>query len=434
MDGFPGVDEEGETEANWRPAGLTSKRGGSRIGVDTRVEKIVSVLSRSDILILKEPWRDLARRACGHSMAQTFEYGLTAVDQELARGRPCYLLEVWEASQLVGVWGLTLCKDALHGTLKPFSCGSDEEYSGPLLDARCEAAVAEQILRLAVSMKADRLKIYNTIADGAVDAAATALPLRQSAHTMQACVVNAAQAPTWGDVEKRLSSGNRNNLRRFVRRLRENFPDGSIDVGWSHSIGESQEILKFIFDEKRRWLKEKGLRSLWLNGAHVEEFFGRLLVNANLREHPVIASIRVDGKPIAAILCLNSLSKLDSYITVFDPTYRLYAPSKLLVKFLMTWALERKRDFDFGITLADYKEEWPIEIRTYRTRTIYLTLRGRSPNISEILGASRKRLASVRQYVLGWRGGTGPSSRQFEVLSPSPTRRQNYDRARRWAY
>ena len=231
----------------------------------------MEIRDAADVLGFEGQWRDLARRASAHTMAQTFEWALTAVELDLAEKRQCYLVVVREGERWSAVMGLTLYR-GFHRTLRPFSGGSHEEYSGPLLEAGRERVLADQILALATSIRADRLMLYNLTAGHATDLAAEALPLRQSVQHMQSYVCWHAKYATWAEAEKALSPGDRRDLRRYVRRLQETDPGAALFCGWRRSVAESREGLDFTLAEKRRWLLRTKKTSLWLGEDRVSEF------------------------------------------------------------------------------------------------------------------------------------------------------------------
>ena len=80
-----------------------------------------------------------------------------------------------EDDHAIGLWGFTLTRQSLHQTLEPFSNGSHEERSAPLLKSGREAEIAERLLRLVTSLKADRVVLYVIDAAGPLAAASTRL-------------------------------------------------------------------------------------------------------------------------------------------------------------------------------------------------------------------------------------------------------------------
>jgi CelD/BcsL family acetyltransferase involved in cellulose biosynthesis len=363
------------------------------------MDKIVALRSKSDLQAVEQQWRDLARRVPNCSLAQTFEYGLAAFGEAGATKEQRFLVEAWDGEVLTGIWGLTRSRDSIHRVLRPFSCGTNEEYSGPLVGGEDPVAVAERILRLATTIDADRLILYNIAPDGPCDRAAARMTCHQSLENNWASVVPVKILSNWDSVEKCLNKKDRWDLRHYAKKLKHDFADEPIRIGWSRTAEESDQILDFIVAQKRRWLIRKHRRSLWLQDDRTTTFFKRLARVTNHSEYPLTAAVEIGSRPIAGAICLQSSAAIEYHVTAYDPDYRQYGPSKLLLNFIIGWALERKRDFDFCLTLARYKEEWPIERKACRNRTFHLTLVGRAPSQSEIVRTMRKGLAPLGRRV-----------------------------------
>ena len=154
--------------------------------------------------------------------------------------------------------------------------------------------------------------------------------------------------------------------------------------------------MAFLFARKAQWALEKHKRSSWLGRPEVPEFFRRLVREI---ERPLVAAVRLDGVPIAAAICLVGPRSLEYVITTFDPKYSTYSPGKLLIWFLAEWAIQRRLDFDFCFMVSDYKQEWPVERNEYVTVKVILTLRGRIPELREMIRFARFTLSGMRRRV-----------------------------------
>ena len=89
------------------------------------------------------------RRSAPHSMAQTYEFAVAAAEQALAMKRQMFLVVlIRDDGRLTGILGLTL-ERGFHRTLWPLSCGSNEEYGGPLLELGREYDTMARLLRAA---------------------------------------------------------------------------------------------------------------------------------------------------------------------------------------------------------------------------------------------------------------------------------------------
>ncbi len=198
----------------------------------------------------------------------------------------------------------------------------------------------------------------------------------------------------WTEAEKDISSRVRYNLRSRGKRLAQ---QGAARIGWCESVEESDKAIAFLFKRKAQWLKEQGQHSPWLDRTEVPEFFRRLV---RATDNPVVAAVQVDGAPVAVTVCVAGSRAVEPSIIAFDPEYAAFGPAHLLNRFLAEWAIERRREFDFGLTVTDHKKQWPVEYRSYITRKVMLTMRGRVPEPSEVARLvarlARRKLGGVR--------------------------------------
>ncbi len=355
----------------------------------------------SDLAAFERQWRDLTRRSAPHTMAQTYEFALATLEQALEAKRKAFLVAAGDGDRLTGILGLTL-EGGFHRTLRPFSCGSHEEYGGPLLEAGREYDSTLRLLRAARSIAADRLTICNLEHGGPVDAALEASPVRQTVEANEACVVSSGLYHSWSDAERTMSRSDRQILRRNDRRLREAHPQTPIVCGWCETAENSSRALAFLMASKRQWLASTRRRSKWLNKPNVPAFLERLIRKTDLQRFPIMSEIRVGDRTIAASVCLHNEFKIDYLINAVDPEYLRYSPTKMLIRFMSEYALDRGRDFDFCVSISAYKQEWPVEIRNLRTRTLLLSPLGQCPSPSElrrnaamVLGPYKRRAASA---------------------------------------
>jgi CelD/BcsL family acetyltransferase involved in cellulose biosynthesis len=359
----------------------TSLRADSVVPVD------LELLSK-----LEPEWRALEGHAV--SFCQCYDYARVALSIAQELGRLSFLITVRDGIVLRGVWGLTLTR-SFHSVLRPFSCGTNEEYSWPIIDS---PSIASRIFQQAATLSgaADRLMIYNLAEGSPLDSAAGKLPFPQTSDPIKGVAISSSRYKTWPTVEKALPKGLRYDLRTGLKRLSEK---GTVTIGWTDRADDADKVLAFFFERKAAWLAEKRKRSLWITKTEVPEFFKRLVRATN---RPIVASVQLNGVPIAAAICLVGPVAVEFFMTTFDPSYAAYSPGKLLIRFLVQWAIERDLDFDFRITLADYKKRWPVEARDYNTRTVMLTTRGRIPDPKAIINRIRLLIGATRRWIMSF--------------------------------
>ncbi len=353
---------------------------------------MITAIDSRGLAAFETDWRALDGRA--FSLCQTFDYAQAAVAAAGRRGARSFVVAARRGGAVCGLWGLTLHRDGFQSVLRPFSCGTNTEYSWPLLQAPEFADLLfHEIANFA--QVADRLMLYNLPAGSRLDAAAARLRLPQTVQAIDSFTIPSARYANWREVEQRLSKSMRYDLRAGAARLARS---GALTIGWTATIGETDEVLAFLFARKAEWLVEKGLRSPWIGRPEVPDFFRSL---ARSGSGPLVAAVRLDGVPIAASVCLVGPRAVEYLVTTFDPRYRTCSPGKLLLGFLARWAIERGLELDLRIVPAAYKERWPVERRAHVTRTVMLTTLGRVPRPGEVIMAARARLGRLRRSVSG---------------------------------
>ncbi len=272
-----------------------------------------------------------------------------------------------------------------HSTLYQFSCGTHEEYSAPLVD---DPAVASRVFQQVATLAglADRLAVFNVPVGSPLNDAAGSIPFPRTSNPIPGCAILVSRYASWAEAEKDLSKAMRYDLRTGLKRLAEK---GEVKIGWCDSLKEEQKVMAFYFARKAQWLAEQGKKSPHVNRSDVPEFFATLAAQKS-KGKPLVASVQLDGTPIAASLCFVGRTALEFHMTTFDPAFKACSPGKLLIRFLAQWALDRGLDFDFCLTVADYKERWPITLQSYTTGAILLRRR------REITASLRRPPSSVQ--------------------------------------
>jgi CelD/BcsL family acetyltransferase involved in cellulose biosynthesis len=344
---------------------------------------------------IKDEWKALQSRALHYSQCQTYEYCELVAKLALERGRPVYLITARDSGLLVGVWLLTLQRDGWLRILRPASCGTNEEYSWPLLSADTDE-LAHRMFHLAATISADRLMIYNLPKSGHFDRAASRLPQKRNIGEIEGLHVEATRFRSAGDVDLAISNDLRRHLRRDRKRLNEK---GLLTVGWCRTIEETNRAIDFFMPAKKRWLAKKGRHSPWIGHENVLGFFKGLASRSDLAISPVAAAATFDGNTIAVCLCLHSTRAIEFYIATYDQEFDYFAPGKMLYHWLIGTSIDAGLDADFRILPEPYKKRWPVTSLIYRTHSVYLSHIGSRPSFGEIRGRLQRRLSSALSRV-----------------------------------
>jgi CelD/BcsL family acetyltransferase involved in cellulose biosynthesis len=340
----------------------------------------------SDIGPLTLEWVDLARRTPMHSMAQTAEFAGIALDLAAQQGKECFIITVRHADKLVGVWNLVKSRSGIHCVLEPFTCGTHEEMSSPLIQPQFDREIADALVRAAISLKADRICFYNLPASGVVDRAVERLKYFQRVDALHSYLIDKKYFPDWKSVESRISKSFRSQLRRYEKKLSEK---GRLEFGWSRTAEDAAQVLGFIYSTKRAWLKRKSLKSHWLNKSEVRDFFNALIQKPGFGQVPIIGWIKLDGDPIAGGIYISTEDYVEALITTFDPRYSDISCGNILVKHGISLSLETGRSYDIGLGDASYKERWSATPRLFKTRIVKRSAIGMIPTLAELKGVLR---------------------------------------------
>jgi CelD/BcsL family acetyltransferase involved in cellulose biosynthesis len=347
---------------------------------------------------IEDEWKALQSRASYYSQCQTYEYCELVAKLALDRGRSVYLVTARDSGLLVGVWMLTLQREGWLRILRPASCGTNEEYSWPLLSADTDE-LAQRIFHLAATISADRLMIYNVPKDSAFDRAVAASAVPKTCGPIEGTAIKASEFSDWKQLETRLSKKFRAQLRTDVEQLNKEC-NGQLKIGWCHIEEEAERAQEFYFRNKREWLIRTGRHSPWLSNDCVADFFHDLARNVDLHETPLIACVSVADKPIAVVICLSGSTAVEFFMTTFDERYKAFSPGTMLTRWLIEWSLDRKLDFDFRIMMADYKKRWHAQVTTYHTYTIFMTAFGRIPLATEVKANLRRSVGAIRRALI----------------------------------
>src|ERR1700709_1816365 len=99
------------------------------------MDRIIDLRSTEDISRFVTVWRDLAERSAPHSMVQTYEYALAAMQRASETSTKAFLAAIEDDERLIGIAGFTLTRRSLHWIVEPFTNGSHEEGFRALVEA-----------------------------------------------------------------------------------------------------------------------------------------------------------------------------------------------------------------------------------------------------------------------------------------------------------
>ncbi len=376
--------------------------------------------------LLRTEWENLLRRVPCYSLAQTPTYCELAMQMAAGRGGHAYLVAARGQSGLAGVWPLLRMKEGGLNVIRPASCGTNEEYSGPLAAPERQTEVLAGIVNRAVSLNSDILYLYNVpqndpLAPILSSVPFSAIPARR--ETISGYSLSLSKYRCWDDYLAHASASHRKGLRHDLRRLADL---GEISIGACRTPQAVQEVLRTAFDAKREWARARHLHVGWLDDDQVLFFFTKLAARLDLTAVPLVTFLALDGKPIAAQINLIGSRRFEFFFTAFDQHYHRYSPGQILIDHSLSWAQAHRLDFDFRILRADYKEKLSDTVTSYTSHMFLLSKKAR---ILNPLLQNTRRLANRFRRVAG-RLKQDPRLRKLKSIVGGWRRRGRYLRHR----
>lgn len=333
---------------------------------------LLEVRCTGDLASLRADWDGLLLRAKGYSFTQTCDYAFLAVEIALRKGSRAFVIQATKDGQLVGGWCLTAARQGLLLTARPASCGSQEEYGAPLVDAEyAEAAV------VAIVEQCQALPVGRVVVSGVVEGSRLANRLdgrgRRLGQT-EGFAVSLSRFPDWDAYAGQASRSHVYNLRRAKRRLEV---QGDLVIDWCRTAADVEAVLRWAWRNKKAWAKARRIDTPYLRDDSVPEFFIDLAHRVDLETNPLVSFVRLNGELLAAQINLVGDAVIELLFTTFSQSQARCSPGDLLIQHSCQWALKHGLDCDFRMLRADYKERMSDTVTTYASYEIALTPQAR---------------------------------------------------------
>jgi CelD/BcsL family acetyltransferase involved in cellulose biosynthesis len=179
---------------------------------------------------------------------------------------------------------------------------------------------------------------------------------------------------SWNVLAKHLSGNMRRNLRRRMKRLKENC---TVAFTRQDEIDSLRQDMKTFFSlHQKRWAS-KGLRGSFGRDPKFREFLLDVARCFAEKKWLNLSFLTANDEPISAALCFEYNKVLYYYHPGFDPEYAKYGVGNLLIMCLMQDAIQRDlNEFDFLKGDEAYKNDWTslswtnFEVRYVRNRLL----------------------------------------------------------------
>ncbi|VTZ27776.1 conserved hypothetical protein [Methylocella tundrae] len=380
------------------PDDMTSGRGNSLRG------EIITIEDLDAFKALRRAWEELAAAAQDYSQCATYGFCEVAAARALAKSTPINIAMVYDDGGLLAIWPLAIHRKGLLRIAKGLTCGSGEEYGGPLVRGRADKEAVTAAVSAAMKAHADILEIVlveeGSVLQEALDAAPQSWMLPLLPHrlgSLPGYAIRLRGIPRWEDFLATLPRSLRENLRRDLKRLNAS---GRTEIGWCTTVDDAEAVLTWLFANKRQWSQSRGLNTPYLEDDRLKDFFVALAGHTDLSSIPLVAFVKVNGVPVAASVNLVGKSCVEGFFTTYDDAFRLYSVGTLLVEFLVKWSHANDLDFDFRPLEGSYKARWANSETRHKTRIIFLSPRGRLAEFSLLAGHMSRLAAKVRKIII----------------------------------
>jgi CelD/BcsL family acetyltransferase involved in cellulose biosynthesis len=114
----------------------------------------------------------------------------------------------------------------------------------------------------------------------------------------------------------------------------------------------------WMLECKRAWCDRVGKRGEWSDSPHFRNFLVDLLGPAEGEAMACLVVVKLDDKPIAAIVVSQGNPCANALIAGFDPAYGKFGPGSIAVEHCVKWAFQQGFDLDFGVGSERFKSYW----------------------------------------------------------------------------
>jgi len=377
---------------------------------------------------MRDEWEALTAAAHEYSLASSYAYAELAASLVFANGGVVAVATVHDGRDLHAIWPFAIGREGMLRVARELTCGSNEEYGGPLIRGDAYPALLAAALAAAQRIRADVLEIRwlphesrlrRALAAGVPARRLTGAP--KKSHPQPGYAIRMRDHPRWEDFAATLPHTLRANLQRQHKRLGAK---GRIEFGWCATAADSEAVLRWLYANKRRWAETRGIDTSWLMDDQVRDFFIALAHRLDLSETPLVAFAKLNDVPVAAAVMLVGPRAVEGLTTTYDETFRSYSVGGLLQEFLAKWTHAQGRDFDLRYLYSPYKAQWSNDETAYRKYAVFLTRRGRLVRESAALAAALGRRGEkiAEQLSRRFRAAAPPAANAAEARSASLSR------------
>src|ERR1700712_5474340 len=202
---------------------------------------------------LRDDWQGLMQVAAPHPLYMTYAYGELAISNALMHKGTGIVILVYRDADLMALFPLTVRHRMAWRVGETISCGNGEKYGEMLLSEQADEAVIAVAMQALRAVPADVVIMPYLEEQGWMQRALEPATLpwlipprigRRHGHAIRLRDTNLDEY--W----QSRSSMLRRNLKRYYKQL---CTQGRVEIGWCTDPIDTDRVLTWIFDTKRRW-------------------------------------------------------------------------------------------------------------------------------------------------------------------------------------
>jgi len=303
---------------------------------------------------LESEWIALSARAREHFCSQTYYWACHAWELAAKRGN-CRLaiLTGRDHGRLVLIWPLLIRRRLVWREAEWL--GSGYEYRDVLVDHNPDAVrwVGQAWHFAKTELGVDLLSCPSIRPDAAIFPMLKQEPVVTRWRT-PVLFVAARRWPDWAHYRQGQRAKFRRGQQRRRRRLAER---GQVVFEVAADGDQVDELMVWLFRQKREWARRTGLRLPWLRSDAYEMFLNAAARDAHGAGELMLCALKLDDQVLAAVLAFVCGSRMELYLMAYDRAWRSYGPGLLIFEDAVKWAFERRLavvDFRSGVEAFKY--------------------------------------------------------------------------------
>ncbi|SAK75848.1 hypothetical protein AWB79_04517 [Caballeronia hypogeia] len=319
----------------------------------TRFETI-STINRFESL--RGEWEDLWTRA-GGGFSQEFDFCLrTLRDLVLPEGGQLCCIVAWKGERLALVWPLIRYREMLWRAIRPLA-PDGSVFTSILAEEGPEYGelVGSAWRMLRAQGGSDLLNLPHVRAGSLLFDHVSKSGTVERAEESEIAVLRSRLRGDWAAFRQSLPAKPRKELDTCKRRLDR---EGTVSMYIADLRDPaSTSLIDDFFLWKQQWAERAG-KSGSLFTPRFRSFFISLLRDSAEGGSFRLFVLALNDKPIAVNLIAVEKRTVHGVQAAFDDAYGKFTPGAVLLEYVVKWAFESGRDFDFGAGGGKYKTVW----------------------------------------------------------------------------